>query len=84
MRQAVKVKFVRVTLSVHLGHDVFVVVIAQSSAQFVIVHVRFTLALPPPSGHLVRVYQFKLSIGALPADAGHIGAVRQQLQKKLP
>lgn len=84
LRQAVKVKFVRVALSVHLGHDVFVVVIAQSSAQFVVVHVRFTLAFPPPSGHLVRVYQFKLSIGPLPGDACHIGAVRQQLQEKLP
>lgn len=41
LRQTLKVKLVGVAFSVHLVHDIFVIVIAQRAAQFVVVHVWF-------------------------------------------
>lgn len=68
--QAVEVEFVRVPLSVDFGHYIFVVVVAESPAQFVIVHVGLALPLAPPSGYFVRIGQFELSICTFPEDAG--------------
>ena len=79
-----EVELVSVSLAVHLGHDVLVIVVAQGSAQFVVVHVGLGLALPPAAGHLVRVHQLELAVGALPRDAARVGRVRQQLQQELP
>ena len=79
-----EVELVGVTLAVHLGHDVFVVVVAQRAAQLVVVHVGLALALPPSPRHLVGVHELELPIGALPGDARHVAAVRQQLQEELP
>lgn len=84
LRQAVEIKLVGVSLAVHFGHDVFVVVVAQRPAQLVVVHVGFALAFPPPAGHLVGVYELELAVGALPGDARHVVAVREELQQKLP
>ena len=39
--QGVEVELVGVTLAVHFGHDVLVVVITQSAAHLVVVHVGF-------------------------------------------
>ena len=66
---AMEVKLVGVALAVHLGHNVLVIVVAQGTAQLVIVHVGFALTLPPASSHLVGVGHFELSVGALPSDA---------------
>lgn len=79
-----EIKLVSVPLSVDFCHDVFVVVVAQRSAQLVIVHVGFALAFPPAPSHLVRVDELELAIGALPGDARHVGAVREELQQELP
>lgn len=68
LRDALEVKFVGVALPVHLGHDVLVVVVAQSAAQLVVVHVGFALALAPALCHLVWVGHLELAIGALPGD----------------
>lgn len=81
---SLEVKFVGVTLAVNLRHDVLVVVVTQSTAQLVIVHVGLALALSPALGHLVRVSHFELSIGAFPSDDSNVAAVGQQLQQKLP
>lgn len=81
---AVKVKLVGVALPVHLGHDVLVVVVAQCTAQLIVVHVGLALALAPAPGHLVRVGHLELAVGALPRDAARVGAVRQELQQELP
>lgn len=84
LRQAVEIELVGVALPVHFGHDVLVVVVAQRPAQFIVVHVGFALAFPPPPGHLVRVDELELAVGAFPGDARHVGAVGQELQQELP
>lgn len=84
LRDALEVKFVGVALAVHLSHDVLVVVVAQSAAQLVVVHVGLALALAPALGHLVRVSHLELAVGALPSDDAGVVAVGQQLQQELP
>lgn len=75
LSDAMKVKLVGVAFPVHLGHDVLVVVVAQCTAQLIIVHVGLALSLPPASGHLVRVSHLELAVGALPGDAAGVGTV---------
>lgn len=72
---AMEVKLVGVSLAVHLGHDVFVVVVAQRTAQLVVVHVWFALALSPAPCDLVRVGHLELAVGAFPRDTASVGAV---------
>lgn len=84
LRQAVEVELVGVALAVHFGHDIFVIVVAQRTAQLVVVHVGLALALAPAPRHLVRVRHLELAVGALPGDAASVGAVRQELQEELP
>ena len=84
LRDALEVKFVGVALAVHLRHDVLVIVVAESAAQLVVVHVGLALALAPALGHLVRVGHLELSVGALPGDDAGVVAVGQQLQQELP
>lgn len=74
----VEVKLVGIALPVHLGHDVFVVVVAEGTAEFVIVHVGLALPLPPAPSHLIRVCHLELPVGAFPGDAVGVGAVRQE------
>ena len=81
---AMEVELVGVALAVHLGHDVFIIVVAQRAAQLVVVHVGLALPLAPAPRHLVRVCHLELAIGALPGDAAGVGAVRQELQEELP
>lgn len=82
--QAVKVKLVCITLAVHLGHDILVVIVSESSAQFVVVHVWLRLAFSPTFRHLVWVDKPKLPRLALPADTVGIRRISEQLQQKLP
>lgn len=84
LSDAMEVELVGVTLAVHLGHDVFVIVVAQRAAQLVVVHVGLALTLAPAPRHLVRIRHLELAIGALPGDAAGVGAVRQELQEELP
>lgn len=64
-----EVKLVGITFPVHLGHDVLVVVVAEGSAEFVIVHVGLALPLPPAPGYLIGVCHLEFPIGAFPGDA---------------
>jgi len=64
----------------YLSHDVFVVVVAKRSAQFVVVHVRFALAFSPASSNLVWINQLELAIRTFPADTVDVAAVRQQFE----
>lgn len=72
LSQSLEVEFVGVSLAVDLGHDVFVVVVPQSPAEFVVVHVGLVLALAPFSGHFIGIHEFKFAIGALPRDASRV------------
>lgn len=75
LRDAVKVKLVGVAFSVDFGHDVFVIIVAQRTAQLVVVHVRLALPFTPASGHFIGVCHLELSVGAFPGDAASVGAV---------
>ena len=84
VRQSGEVVPIRVPLSVHLRHDVLVVVVAQRAAQFVVVHVRLVFSLAPPSGHLVGVDEFELARCPLPRDDRRVVAVGEELEQELP
>ena len=84
LSNAVEVELVCIALAMHLGHDVFVIIVAQRSAKLVIVHVGLALPLAPTPCHLIRVCHLEFTISALPGDTAGIGAVRQELQEKLP
>lgn len=79
-----KVKLVGVAFAVDFGHDVFVIIVAQRTAQLVVVHVWLALPLTPAPGHFIRVRHLELAVGAFPGDATSIGTVRQELQEELP
>lgn len=84
LSNAVKVKLVGVAFAVDFGHDVFVVIVTQRTAQLVVVHVWLALPLTPAPGHFIWVRHLELAVGALPGDATSIGTVRQKLQEELP
>lgn len=75
MRDAVKVKFVSVSLAVHFGHNVLVIVISEGSTQLVVIHVGFTFAFSPAPGHLIGVGHLELPIGAFPRNTASVGTV---------
>jgi len=64
----------------YLSHDVLVIVVAKRSAQFVVVHVRFALALSPASSNLVWINQLELAVRTFPADTVDVTAVREQFE----
>lgn len=79
-----KVKLVSVSFTVDFCHDVFVVIISESSTEFVIIHIRFAFSLSPTSCNFVRICQLEFAVGSFPSDAGRVGAIRQQFQQELP
>lgn len=61
-----------------------IIVVAQSSAQFIIIHISFVLPQTPKFGHLLRLKQLELAIIRCPADQVLMALVQQQLQQELP
>lgn len=64
--------------------NVFVVVVAQTATQLLVVHLGLVLAHTPASRHLVGVAKTELPIAARPRDVVLARRVQQQLQQKLP
>ena len=64
--------------------DVFVVVVAETTAQFLVVHLWLVLTRAPPPGNFFRVDEFELPIASGPRDAILAVAIRQQFEEKLP
>lgn len=79
-----KIKLIRVPFTVHLLHDVLIIIIPERPAQFVIIHIGLALPFAPASCHLIRINQFKFAISSLPEDASRVACVGEQLQQKLP
>ena len=69
-------KPVHVSLSGYLVDDVLVVVVAETPAQFVVVHLGLVLPRAPPAGHLLGVEKLELPVAAGPADDGLAAAIR--------
>lgn len=69
-------------LNVYVAY--FVIVVAQGSAQLVIVHVGLVLAQPPELGHFLGLKQLELAVVGRPADEMFVTLVKQQLQQELP
>lgn len=84
LSDAVKVKLVGVAFAVDFGHDVFVIIVAQRTAQLVVVHVWLALPLTPAPGHFIWVRHLELAVGAFPGDATSVGTVGQELKEELP
>lgn len=84
LSDSVEIKFVGVALTMNLSHNIFIIVVAKRTAEFVIVHVRLAFPLPPAPSHLIGVCHLELPVGALPGDAVGVGAVREELQQELP
>lgn len=76
LSDAMEVELVGITLAVHFGHDIFVIIVAQRTAQLVVVHVGLALTFAPPPRYFIRVRHLELAISALPGDAASIGTVR--------
>lgn len=53
--QTREIKFVGVTFAMHFRHYVFVVIITESTTEFVVIHVRLGLPLAPSASHFIRV-----------------------------
>ena len=77
-------KAVDVPLPRHLVDDVLVVVVAQTSAQLLVVHLGLVLARAPSSSNLLGVNQLELPLPPCPGDAVLAVSVCQQLQQELP
>jgi hypothetical protein len=60
--KAFEVEPISVTLSRHFGQNVLVIVVPQSSAQFVVVHILLGFLVSPLSGNLVGVQQTKFTL----------------------
>ena len=84
LRQSGEVELVRVPLAMYFRHDVLVVVVTQSAAHLVVIHVRLALAFTPASSNLVWISHLELTRRAFPRDARRVAVVRQQFQEKLP
>lgn len=64
-----EVKLVGVALPVDFGHDIFVIVVAEGTAEFIVVHIGFAFPFSPAPGNLIRIGHLELPIGAFPGDA---------------
>lgn len=62
----------------------FSVIIPQSPAQLIIVHLGFTLPGPPESSHFIWILDDKLAIVTLPGDDIMILLFPEQLQNEVP
>lgn len=71
----VEVKLVGVALPVDFGHDVFIIVVTEGPAEFIIVHVGFAFPFSPAPGHLIWICHLELPVGAFPGDAVGVRAV---------
>ena len=64
--------------------DVLVIIITQTSAQLLVIHLWLVLSRTPATGDLLGVDQFELPLSSGPRNAILTVTVSQQLQQKLP
>ena len=71
---------IHISFAGRLVDDVLVVVVAQTTAELLVVHLRFVFAHAPASCHLVRVRQLKLPSVTAPRYEVLTVLIRQQLK----
>ena len=79
-----QIEFVLVALPMHFVDDLLVVVVADGTAELVVVHAGFAFANAPQHGNCLRVEQLELPVAAHPGNDVTVLLVLQQLQQKLP
>ena len=79
-----QIELILVALPVHFVDDLLVVVVADGTAELVVVHAGFTFANAPQHGNCLRVEQLELPVAAHPGNDVTVLLVLQQLQQKLP
>lgn len=70
-----EVELVGVALPVDFGHDIFVIVVTEGTAEFIVVHIGFAFPFSPAPGDLIRIRHLEFPIGAFPGDTVGVGAV---------
>lgn len=80
----IEVEFIGEPLAFGLMEDPLVVVVSESPAQLVVVHLGFTLPGPPQPGHLIRVLDDELAVVPLPGDDVMVLFFPEQLQDEVP
>ena len=78
LNNGTKIKAVCITLSLNFCEDMFIIIISQSSAEFVIVHVGFVFPPTPEPGDLVRVHHSELTDYVFPSDGTHVLWISKQ------
>ena len=63
---------------------ILVIVVSQTSGQFLIVHLWFVFPDAPPSSHLIRIHHLELPTISCPGYEALAGLVSEQLQQELP
>lgn len=66
LRNGIEIELVDVPFPVNFMHDLLVVIIADGSAELVVVHMRLAFSNPPHRGHSLRIQQFELAGPAHP------------------
>lgn len=84
LRQSSEVELVGVSFAVNFCHDVLVVIVTKRPTHFVVIHVRFALALSPTTSHFVRISHFEFTRRTFPRNTWGITGVGQQFEQELP
>ena len=63
-----EVELVHVALSVHLVHNLLVIVVAYGPTKLVVIHARLPLSYSPEGGYGFRVHQLELPLASRPGD----------------
>ena len=79
LQQSLQVKLVRISPAGHFGQYQLIIVISESSAHLVVVHVGSILPLAPSPGYFFRIQHCELSVRTLPADTGDIDWICKEL-----
>lgn len=61
-------------------HNVFVIIVSKSAAEFVVVHVGLTLPLAPLPGDVVGIEELELAVHSLPRDRRVVRSIGQELE----
>ena len=77
-------ELVHVSFTGNLVYDVLIVVVAQTSAQFLVVHLGLILSFAPALSDDFRVGQLEFPFASRPDNAIHVAPIGEKFEQKLP